>query len=174
MLFRSINVFSNCDEVELFVDGHSKGRKQPTKTEISGNIKNPPFIFNVNCMIPGTVKAVGYLKGDSICETSVTTAGKPDRISIKPDYSGVDAKRNDVMFIYSEIQDKDGNINRESNRPLRYTVTGNGRIIGDSVVIPQAGIAPLLIRLGNDIAPCNISAVYGDSIFNGISIIIKE
>ena len=78
------------------------------------------------------------------------------------------------MFIYSEIQDKDGNINRESNRPLRYTVTGNGRIIGDSVVIPQAGIAPLLIRLGNDIAPCNISAVYGDSIFNGISIIIKE
>jgi beta-galactosidase len=44
-------------------------------------------VFDLGKFTPGTLKAVGYINGKEVTETSVTTAGKSAKIIFEADYS---------------------------------------------------------------------------------------
>ena len=50
---RSVRVFSNGDEVELFLNGISLGRQIADSDRISRNLRHPPFTFVTERFIPG-------------------------------------------------------------------------------------------------------------------------
>ena len=64
----SVWVYSNCDEVQLTVNGKNLGRK---KMPVNGHLEWDAVYK------PGYVKAVGYKNGRKIMETRIETAGAP-------------------------------------------------------------------------------------------------
>src|SRR4029077_5670203 len=60
---REVRVFSNCDEVALYLNGKLIERRRPDSSRVSTNLKHAPFTFAIDRFEPGTLQAVGYRGG---------------------------------------------------------------------------------------------------------------
>lgn len=147
----SVKVFSNCEEVELLLNGKSMGRKRSNKDAYSTNLKHAPFTFDILSYQPGTLTAIGYLNNLKAAEQKQATAGAPAGISLKADISGKElaAGKNDAVFVYGMIVDARGNPVPGANNQIEFKVTGDAEIIGVNPVSAEAGIATVLIRAGS-------------------------
>ncbi len=65
-------MMSNCDEVELFVNGRSAGRLAPNSLM---NLPHPMTVFE-NALELGEMTVVGYINGEKAAEHTVRTPGK--------------------------------------------------------------------------------------------------
>lgn len=114
-------VYSNCDEVELTVNGKNLGRKTMPK---NGHL-SWTAIYQ-----PGTVKAMGYKNGKKILTRNVETTGAPARISLTADRSVIRADNRDVAVFRVELQDKEKRFIPTACDDLTITVNGPVRILG--------------------------------------------
>lgn len=114
-------VYSNCDEVELIVNGKNLGRKPMPK---NGHL-SWTAIYQ-----PGTVKAMGYKNGKKILTRNVETTGDPTRISLTADRSVIRADNCDVAVFRVELQDKKKRLVPTACDDLMITVNGPVRILG--------------------------------------------
>ena len=114
--------YSNCDEVELIVNGKKIGRKSMPKNG---------HLFWTAVYEPGMVKAIGYKNGKKVMTQEIETTGEPARIVLTPDHSVFrsDIKK-DVVVICVELQDKKGRFVPTACNELEFTVTGPVRILG--------------------------------------------
>lgn len=145
---RQVKVFSNCEEVELYVDGKLTERRKPDNDSFSNRLPHPPFTFDIACQKPGTVKAIGYKKGDAVAEYSVTTATEPYQLTLKIDESGIAPARNDVVFVYATVCDSEGNPVHQSAAEITFRIEG-AQLYSPEKVKAEAGIATALIRTPN-------------------------
>jgi beta-galactosidase len=152
-----VKIFSNCEEVELFIDGKSAGRQKPDNNVLTSNLYHPPFTYDIPCHKAGTIKAVGYMKGKVVAEQSVSTPANPERLSIQVDESGKPPTLNDVIFVYASIQDRNSTIIDNDSRQVSFMVKG-AQLIGPAKVNAQAGIATVLVRTGNNPSKITITA----------------
>ncbi|EOS38387.1 hypothetical protein C808_02588 [Lachnospiraceae bacterium M18-1] len=110
-----VDVYSNCEEVEVFLNDISQGRKKHQKGMIS--------TWQIEYK-PGEIKAIAYCGAEKAAECRRVTAEKPEKVGIKPVYEG------EGQILYkAEIQDKAGIICPTANLPLRFSVE-NGTIVG--------------------------------------------
>lgn len=114
-------VYSNCDEVELTLNGKNLGRKTMPK---NGHL-SWTAIYQ-----PGTVKAMGYKNGKKILTRNVETTGAPARISLTADRSVIRADNRDVAVFRVELQDKEKRFVPTACDDLTITVNGPVRILG--------------------------------------------
>lgn len=114
-------VYSNCDEVELTVNGKKLGRKPMPK---NGHL-SWKTVYR-----PGAVKAVGYKDGKKLLASTVETAGAPARISLAADRSAIRADNRDVAVCNIELQDKKKRFVPTACNDLMITVSGPVRILG--------------------------------------------
>ncbi len=174
-LSKGVRIFSNCDEVELFVDGQSVGKRKPDTEPFATHINHPPFSFPVSCTEPGKIIAYGYMKGKQVAVDSVLTPGTSDHIRLLIDTSGVAPGLNDLFFVYAQIEDVNNTVVVTDSSSVRFKVRG-ARVEGPSVVPAQAGTATLLVRTGLNPSEINILAetegLKSDSL--SIQIIIKQ
>lgn len=114
--------YSNCDEVELIVNGKKIGRKSMPKNG---------HLFWTAVYEPGMVKAIGYKNGKKVMTQEIETTGEPARIVLTPDHSVFrsDIKK-DVVVVCVELQDKKGRFVPTACNELEFTVTGPVRILG--------------------------------------------
>jgi beta-galactosidase len=156
----SVRVFSNCEEVELILNGKSLAKQQPGDDEYSTHLTHPPFIFNVTSFQPGTLTAVGYIGKKKVSEHKILTAGEPVSIRLRADLSGKDlaAAQNDVVFVYAEITDSKGVIVPTATNTIDFSATGDGKIVGLKNVKTEAGIATVLVMAGAKASEIIISA----------------
>jgi len=104
-------VNSNADNVELFLNGKSLGKKDmPRNGHLEWIVK----------YAPGKLEAIGYKKGKKIT-ASVQTTGQPYRIVVK--------EYNATVFNISVV-DKQGLEVPDASNLLHFSVSGNARIIG--------------------------------------------
>jgi beta-galactosidase len=167
---KGVRIFSNCEEVELFVDGKSAGRKKPDNNSVTSNLFHPPFTFDVSCNKPGAIKAAGYINGKIASEYSVSTPSSPEHLSLKVDESGINPTRNDIIFVYAIINDQNNNTVNNDNREVTFKVDG-ARLIGPATVNAQAGIATALVR--TDISSSDITVKASANELKSDSICIK-
>ena len=114
-------VYSNCDEVELTVNGKKLDRKpMPRNGYLSWKA-----VFQ-----PGAVKAVGYKNGKKILARTVETTGAPARISLTADRPVIQADNRDVAVCNIELQDKKKRFVPTACNDLTITVSGPVRILG--------------------------------------------
>jgi len=163
-----IKIFSNCEQVELFLNGRSLGIQKPDTDANSKNLLHPPFTFYPAKYEPGTLTAIGYINSKKIVRDSVSTPGVAHQILIKPDLSGKDlaAGKNDAIFIYAYITDKNGNVLANASGKVKFSVEGEGAIIGPSEINVEAGIATILLRAGEMPGKIKITAA-GDGLIPG-------
>ena len=87
---------SNCEEVELFLNGQSLGRKpMPRNSHLQWSVKYEP----------GTLLASGYKAGQTIAEDKVETTGPPAAIKLKPDRTFLPAGNEEVSVVTVEVTD---------------------------------------------------------------------
>lgn len=117
----SVWVYSNCDEVELTVNGKRLGKK---KMEKNGHL-SWATIYQ-----PGEVKAVGYKNGKRILTEIVATTDAPSQIVLSAHRSELKADNADVAVVKVELKDKLGRFVPDACVPLTFEVTGDARILG--------------------------------------------
>lgn len=115
--------YSQADEVELFVNGKSKGIKR----------KEDGDDLHVSWKVPfeaGSVKVVSRKGGKTVLEKEVKTAGSAYKIQLIADRNNIKADGKDLSFITAQIVDKDGNIVPDADHLIKFTITGKGSIVG--------------------------------------------
>ncbi|MCR5512835.1 MAG: DUF4982 domain-containing protein [Prevotella sp.] len=113
--------YSNCDEVELIVNGKKLGR-QPMP-------KNGHLTWKATYQ-PGKVVAYGYKNGKRTMTQAIETTKAPYKTVLKADRQELMADGRDVAVITVEVQDQKGRVVPDACPLLTFTLEGNGRILG--------------------------------------------
>ncbi len=103
---RTVYVMSNCEEVELFVNGQSKGRMKPNKYMA---LPHPIFSFEGISYEEGELKAVGYQGGVPVGECVRQTPGEAVRLVAEADYATLTADGTDMTSVSVTAVDAAGN-----------------------------------------------------------------
>ncbi len=114
--------YSNCEEVELFMNGKSLGTKIKSVNDLH-------LMWRI-AYAPGTLKAVGRTGGKEILSQEIKTAGKAAKIILSADRSQIKADADDLSFVKVTILDKDGNIVPRADNMVKFKIEGEGKIIG--------------------------------------------
>ena len=157
-----VRVYSNCDKIELFLNGKSLGIQKPDATPISTNLAHPPFTFNMNTFEKGELIAKGYIKGEEVVSDTVRSPGNPTAIQLHVDYSGKTAKSdsNDVLFVYAKVVDKNGTVVPQNDLNIKFSIEGDAELVSPEVIITEAGIASALVRIGKNQKPVLVKAKF--------------
>lgn len=148
----NVRVFSNCEEVELSLNGILISRQKPDTGRISNNLAHPPFTFRMDKFHPGTLLATGYIEGKKAVQDTVVTPGEPKALKLVCDESGRPPKAgcNDAIFIYATIVDENGQRVPLNGEMVKYSVSGDATVINPgSMASSEAGIATALIIIGD-------------------------
>jgi len=116
-------VFSACEEVELFINGKSLGRKA---TSVKTEYKEKWFVVYES----GELKAIGYIKGKKAAECVLKTAGSPAEIKLAADRGTIKANGSDLSYVTAELIDKEGNHVYDWNEDvlINFDIEGEGKI----------------------------------------------
>ena len=145
-----MRVFSNGDEVELFLNEGSLGRRAPDRNRITKNLRHAPFTFETSRFIPGTLEAVAYKDGVEIKRHSVQTPGEPAGVITHLATQGVDPVENDLVFVHARIIDHKGVTVPLTGRNIRFSVAEGLELIGPDLATSENGNAAILVKV-NDI-----------------------
>ena len=117
-----INVwlYGNAEQVELFLNNKSLGRKNMPK---DGHL-----IWEV-IYHPGTLKAVGYKNGKTI-QTQVSTTSKPTTIALSTSKNILRADGQDAVVINVEVLDSNGLKVPDASNMIMFAIKGDARILG--------------------------------------------
>ncbi|MEJ5352497.1 MAG: glycoside hydrolase family 2 TIM barrel-domain containing protein [Melioribacteraceae bacterium] len=115
--------YSNCESVELFLNGKSLGEKRFSETEDLHLEWKVPYV-------QGALQAVGKNKGKIVATHQVETAGKPAQILLIPDRAMLKADGKDLSFVKVIIADSKGRVCPNANNLVKFNITGEGRIVG--------------------------------------------
>ena len=171
-----IRVFSNCEEVELILNGQIIGYQKPDTNRISTYLAHPPFTFDAKEFKPGALIAKGYIKGIRVAEYSVNTPEKPAGMVLTYDESGKPPKANsnDIIFVYARIVDKNGTLTPINGHKVEFVISGDAEIINPGIIESEAGIATALVRIGQKASPIKIRAISNDITNAEITIPVKK
>ncbi len=132
-----VQVYSDYDEAELFINGKSQGRIKKhaagADAEKVGKATYTPDLdryrlrwMNVKYE-PGEVKVVAYDKdGKAAMEKTVKTAGEPAQLLLTPDRKKIAADGNDLAYVTVTMADKDGTPCPLADDQLEFSVEGEG------------------------------------------------
>lgn len=148
---KTLKIFSNCDQVELFRNGASIGIQRPDTGVDCDKLAHPPFTFHFQGT-RGEITATGYLKGISAATAVLAAPGKPTQLSLVADISGrpVQAGQNDVFFVYVTVGSATGSTCDNADALVSLALSGDAEIIGEQSVKAEAGIAAFLVKAGNN------------------------
>ena len=113
--------YSNCDEVELAVNGKKLGRQ---KMPHNGHLKWTATYQ------PGKVVAVGYKDGKRVIKQTVETTKPAARLLLTADRTCIMADGRDVAVVTVEVKDAKGRTVPDACPLLTFHINGSGRIIG--------------------------------------------
>ena len=117
-----VDVYSSCEEVELFLNGRSLGRK-PT---------NRSNAFTASWEVPyqaGALRAVGYDGARQVGAAELRTAGEPARLKLSADRARVRADGQDLSYVTVELVDARGVRNPRAENLVRFAVEGPGTVV---------------------------------------------
>ena len=134
-----VSVYSSCEEVELFLNNKSLGKKKTDRsTEFMALWKVP--------WQAGELKATGYHAGKPVNTSILSTAGEPNLIRLTADRTEIKADGQDLSFITVELTDEKGIRNPKAENLVKFEIEGPGTIAGvgnanpvstESYVLPE-------------------------------------
>ncbi len=117
----NVEVYSNCKEVELFLNGQSLGT-QAIHADAS------PRVWQVNYQ-PGTLKAVARNEGKIVASADLRTAGKPARIILSSRTKILAPGFDHVAEVRAIITDAHGIEIPRASDLITFAISGPGRIM---------------------------------------------
>ena len=139
-----VTCFTNCDTVELFLNGKSLGakgfnfpasgmvgdyNKYPARSQQLVTTSNLHLDWDVVYQ-PGTLEAVGYRNGQAVSTVKVGTTGVPAALRLTADFERITVSREDAAHIMVVIVDANGQLVPTANDSVTFAIEGPGRILG--------------------------------------------
>jgi beta-galactosidase len=116
-----VRAMTNCQEVELILNGKSLGRKA----------KGKGYWVDFDApYVPGELIAKAYNDGVEVSQDVQRTAGAPAGIQLSPDRVVIKANGEDVTIVRAAIVDADGVVVPDANNKVEFKVSGVGSLIG--------------------------------------------
>lgn len=117
-----VHIFTSGDEVELFLNGKSLGRKKKQQYEYR-------LRWNDVRYEPGELKAVAYKNGKKWAETTVKTAGNQTKLMAEADRATIQSGSYDLAFITIRVTDDCGLTVPRANNKIQFSIEGPGEIV---------------------------------------------
>jgi beta-galactosidase len=139
-----VTCYTNCDTVELFLNGKSLGVRGyefprygmegkwgnlPARARTARTTGDLHLTWDVPYE-PGTLKAVGTKDGNAAVTVEITTTGGPAAINLSVDRAKIAADRRDVAHVTVEIHDAQGRLVPNADNAITFDIQGQGKIIG--------------------------------------------
>ncbi len=115
--------YTNCDESELFINGHSEGRLKTDMT--AGRIP----AWNVK-YAPGTLLIKGYNLGKLVAQSVIKSYGSANRLAALADRYSFTRGTKGICQIEIDIADQDDNRVQTAENEVTVTVTGPAKLLG--------------------------------------------
>ena len=118
----SVQAFSNCKQVELFLNDASLGKQaMKPNSKLSWHVK----------YAPGTLSAKGFDDaGKVIAETKWRPPGTPRKSNSLPDRKTINADGEDVAVFTVSALDAQGRVVPVAQNKINFAIEGAGKIIG--------------------------------------------
>lgn len=116
---RKVQALTNCDEVELFLNGHSLGRQPISKALYHGEWSVP--------FAPGTLSALGYRAGQKVAENAIRTSDNAAHLELIP--LTVPLSKN-IALVEITVRDAAGLVATDATPSVVVKVEGPARLIG--------------------------------------------
>lgn len=117
----SVWAYSNCDQVELFLNKKSLGKKpMPKNGHLEWMVK----------YTPGILLAKGFRNGKEIIKSVVETTGNSAAVQLNADRTSIKADGEDVSVVTVRINDAKGLNIPTANDEVTFSLSGPGKIIG--------------------------------------------
>lgn len=146
--------YTNCDEVELFLNGKSQGKRKFMDTS------KLRLEWNDVKYEKGTLLAVGYRNGNKIMEEKVETTGEPYAFKIDVDKSKLLSDNRDVVHLTISVVDKKGLPVPNANTQFNLKVNGDVKLLG--------------IDNGDPLFIGNFKQTFKRNLFNGLALAILQ
>ena len=114
----NVEVYSNCEEVELFLNRKSLGKQTRPKDD-------SPRTWKVN-FESGSLKAVGVNSGKIAATYELHTAGKPAKIIVAADKKTIADSWDDVVFVNVFVLDQKGTLVPGAANLITFKAEGAG------------------------------------------------
>lgn len=169
---RQVRVYSNCDTVELLLNGRSLGTHQPasrervwqefrvpaekyrelredqfTRKPLPGaHLTHPPFVWDNVSYQPGTLVAKGSKRGGTVLH-ELRTAGESRKILLKAEKPNLAADGNDVSFIRAAVVDRNETVVPSARPWINFSSRGPGRLLGATTIVDAiTGLAAINVQ----------------------------
>ncbi len=164
---QDVTVFSNCDSVRLttYQGAHvyTLPVKHPTSEAFNAPMVFPKawdfweareYSYKKKSPLMVVMVAEGFKDGKVVCTDRRMPSRRSTKLRLYADNMGKQlvADGSDFMVVVAEVTDDNGNVRRLAKENIRFTIEGEGEIIGDGKDInanPRAtewGSAPILVR----------------------------
>jgi beta-galactosidase len=114
--------YTNCDAVELFLNGRSLGKRDFNDTD------KLHLEWNVSYQ-PGEIKAIGYKNGKQIMDTRLVTTEESIRFKIEADRSSMAANGTDVVHLRISAVDRNNIEVPTADEKFRITIEGPAKLL---------------------------------------------
>ncbi|ANW95063.1 threonine synthase [Wenyingzhuangia fucanilytica] len=118
----AVEMYSNCEAIELFLNGTSLGKKN--LTDFEDHIYKWAVPYQ-----EGELIARGIKNGKEITST-LTTAKKATKIVLSADVESINANNEDVVHIIAQLVDDKGNPVKTDDQKITFTIDGNAKLLG--------------------------------------------
>jgi beta-galactosidase len=113
--------YANAEEIELFQDGKSLGRKP--RSDLF------ECVWQVTYM-PGELKAIAYRGGKAVAVTEQLTAGRPAQLKLTTDNSKLKPSRKDLALVSVAVTDRFGTVVPSADSHIGFALIGPARYLG--------------------------------------------
>jgi beta-galactosidase len=179
---KGVAVFSNCNELKLFVDGKAHATVKPDVVNY-GNLKHPPFFVDLEFADakPTELRIDGYLNGVRVTSRSFSANTKQDQFFVMADDKEILGDGSDASKVVFRVTDKYGAARPFATGNVSFEISGPGSIIGDNPfnLTDSGGAAAIWVKsktkstgiitlkathenLGSKMVKINVKAISGD------------
>ncbi|MBQ9797447.1 MAG: DUF4982 domain-containing protein [Clostridia bacterium] len=121
-----IHVYTNYEEVELFINGVSQGKRRHRAdgNDPTAQLERYRLMWNDTVYAPGEVLAVAYRDGKEVARKAIRTAGKAHHIELTAYSQSIAADGEALNYVTATIVDTDGNVCPHANHRLHFAAEG--------------------------------------------------
>ena len=163
-----VRIYSNCDTVELFLNGKSLGEKghdtmiygphgdgnhlnypaSGAGKEIKADaLVNAPITFTVPSYEAGELKAVGKTGGTKQAEYIRRTPGAASRIALRPENEEkLPLDGSSAKLVWIDVTDENGTVVTDDYSDISMTIEEPGLIVGPDTITTKAGQLAVWVR----------------------------
>lgn len=139
----TILVAGNCQQVELFANGVSRGRISPNAYT---SLPHPLFQYTGVTPTAGSLRADCWIGGSIVATDTQFTPGAPTRLVLTADDTSLQADGGDMTRVVVKAVDANNQVVPTSTAKVTFSVTGPGAVVGENPLTLEGGVGAVYLK----------------------------